>query len=126
LLPSAFGIINWRPRREILYAPDHAIVGLNSSRPKAARPLAGGCGKDNISFLEHEFFMGQEMTPAQSKQLKVGTRVCFDGDPADSGKVISIEAKYVTINWDDGHQSFTGHNEMKRVELVEPPKMKCK
>jgi hypothetical protein len=37
------------------------------------------------------------MTPEQSKQLKVGTRVCFNGDPADSGKVISIEARYVTM-----------------------------
>ncbi len=70
------------------------------------------------------FFMGQEMTPEQSKQLKVGTRVCFNGDPADSGKVTSIEAKYVTIKWRDGHRSLTGHNEMKRVELVEPPKVK--
>ena len=72
------------------------------------------------------FFMGQEMTPEQSKQLKVGTRVCFNGDPADSGKVTSIEAKYVTIKWRDGHRSLTGHNEMKRVELVEPPKVKGK
>jgi len=66
------------------------------------------------------------MTPEQSKQLKVGTRVCFNGDPADSGKVTSIEAKYVTIKWRDGHRSLTGHNEMTRVELVEPPKVKGK
>jgi hypothetical protein len=25
------------------------------------------------------------MTPEQSKQLKVGSRVCFNGDPGDSG-----------------------------------------
>jgi hypothetical protein len=62
------------------------------------------------------------MTPKQSKQLKVGTRVCFNGDPADGGKVTSVEARYVTIKWDDGHQSFTGHNEMKRVELVSSPR----
>jgi Cys-tRNA synthase (O-phospho-L-seryl-tRNA:Cys-tRNA synthase) len=66
------------------------------------------------------------MTPEQSKQLKVGTRVCFNGDPADSGKVISIEARYVTIKWGDGHQSFTGNNAMDRVQLVEPPKVKRK
>jgi hypothetical protein len=46
------------------------------------------------------------MTPEQSKQLKVGTRVCFDGDPADSGKVISIEARYVTIKWGDGPKAL--------------------
>jgi hypothetical protein len=58
------------------------------------------------------------MTPKQSKQLKVGTRVCFNDDPADSGKVTATLLRYVAIKWDDGHQSFTGHNEMKRVELV--------
>ena len=58
------------------------------------------------------------MTPEQSKQLKVGTRVCFNGNPADGGKVITIQARYVTIKWDDGHRSFTGHKEMKRVELL--------
>ena len=55
------------------------------------------------------------MTPEQSKQLKVGTRVCFNDDPADSGKVTSIEARYVTIKWDDGLKSFSGHNAMDRV-----------
>jgi len=58
------------------------------------------------------------MTPEQSKRLKVGTRVCFNSDPADCGNVTAILARYVTIKWDDGHQSFTGHNEMKRVELL--------
>ena len=66
------------------------------------------------------------MTPEQSKKLKVGTRVCFNGDPADSGKVTAIQATYITIKWDDGHKSFTGHNEMRRIELVEPPKVKRK
>jgi hypothetical protein len=64
------------------------------------------------------------MTAEQSKLLKVGTRVCFNGDPADSGKVTAIQARYVVIKWQDGHQSFTGHNEMKRIELVDPPKVK--
>ena len=61
------------------------------------------------------------MTPEQSKQLKVGTRVCFNGDPADSGKVISIGAQYVTIKW-----GFTGHNAMERIEFIESPKVKRK
>jgi hypothetical protein len=58
------------------------------------------------------------MTPEQSKNLKVGARVRFDGNPADTGKVKSIEARYVTINWKDGHQSLTGHGDMKRIERV--------
>jgi hypothetical protein len=58
------------------------------------------------------------MTPEQSKILKVGTRVCFNGDPADSGKVSAVEARYVTITWRDGHKSFSGHRGMQRVELA--------
>jgi hypothetical protein len=66
------------------------------------------------------------MTPEQSKQLKVGTRVCFYDDPADSGKVTSIEARYVTIKWDDGLKSLSGHSAMDRVRLVEPVSVKRK
>jgi hypothetical protein len=29
---------------------------------------------------------GKELTPDQSKLLKVGTQVCFNGDQADRGK----------------------------------------
>jgi hypothetical protein len=64
------------------------------------------------------------MTSEQSKQLKVGTRVCFDGDQADRGTVTANQARYVTIKWDDGHESFTGHNEMQRAELVSIRKLK--
>ena len=58
------------------------------------------------------------MTSDQSKKLKVGTRVCFNGDQADRGTVAAIQARYVTIKWEDGHKSFSGHNEMKRVEIL--------
>jgi hypothetical protein len=58
------------------------------------------------------------MTPTQSKQLKVGDHVCWNGNPADRGAVTATHARYVTIKWDDGHESFTGHHEMRRVELV--------
>ena len=58
------------------------------------------------------------MTPAQSQQLKVGSRVCFNGDRADCGKVTAAYGTYVIIKWDDGHQSYSGHNGMKRVESM--------
>jgi hypothetical protein len=58
------------------------------------------------------------MTPDQSKKLKVGTRVCFNGDQADGGTVVATDLRYLTIKWDDGHRSYTGHKEMKRVELL--------
>jgi hypothetical protein len=58
------------------------------------------------------------MTPEQSKQLKVGTRVCFNGEKTDRGTVTATNLAYVTIKWDDGHQSFSGHKEMKRIGLL--------
>jgi hypothetical protein len=58
------------------------------------------------------------MTTDESRKLELGTRICFNGDPADLGTVIATNANYVTIKWDDRHQSFSGHREMKRVELV--------
>ncbi len=58
------------------------------------------------------------MTPQQSKQLKVGDRVCFNEDKTDRGTVTATNGRYVTIKWEDGHRSFTGHNDMKRVELL--------
>jgi hypothetical protein len=58
------------------------------------------------------------MTPEQSKNLKAGDRVCFNGDPADVGTVKATGLRYVTIRWDDSHLSFTGHTSMQRVELV--------
>jgi hypothetical protein len=66
------------------------------------------------------------MTPEQAKNLKVGTRVCFNNDPADIGKVTAIQIRYVTITWRDGHKSFSGHRGMQRVELVGPSKVKRK
>ena len=60
-----------------------------------------------------------KMTSEQSRRLKVGDRVCFDGDKADRGTVTATHLRYVIINWDDGHQSFSGHNtDMRRVERV--------
>jgi hypothetical protein len=58
------------------------------------------------------------MTSEESKQLKVGNRVCFDGEQTDCGKITVVQARYVTIKWDDGHESLTGHDHMKRIERV--------
>jgi hypothetical protein len=58
------------------------------------------------------------MTSEQSLKLKPGNRVCWNGDAADSGKIKATNAKYVTIEWDDGHESYTGHGDMKRVDVV--------
>ena len=60
------------------------------------------------------------MTSEQSKKLKVGTRVCFNDQQTDCGLVRENQLRYVTIKWDDGHQSYTSHKEMRGVELASP------
>lgn len=56
------------------------------------------------------------MKSEQSKKLKVGDRVRYFSNEGDHGTVVDAQFRYVTIKWDDGHKSFTGHNEMQRVE----------
>jgi hypothetical protein len=60
----------------------------------------------------------KKMTPEKSQALKVGSRVCFNGDQGDRGKVTAVEARYVTIKWEDRHESLSGRTHMERVELV--------
>ena len=49
---------------------------------------------------------------------KIGDRVCLNGNETDQGKITATQFRYVTIKWNDGHQSFTGHNHMARIERV--------
>jgi hypothetical protein len=58
------------------------------------------------------------MTSKQSRALKVGDRVCWNGEQADSGTITAIEHRFVVIKWRDGHKSYTGHGDMKPVELA--------
>lgn len=58
------------------------------------------------------------MTPDDSRTLKPGDRVCFNGYETDFGTVKATSFRYVTIKWRDQHESFTGHGEMKRVSLA--------
>lgn len=58
------------------------------------------------------------MTTEQSKKLKVGNRVYFNGDQSDRGAVTAYYAIYVTIQWEDGHRSYSGHRSMKGIETM--------
>lgn len=58
------------------------------------------------------------MTARQSQKLKVGIRVCWNGETTDCGTVSATYLRYVTIEWDDGHVSHSGHSGMQRVELA--------
>ena len=50
------------------------------------------------------------MTPKQSKQLKVGDRVCFNGDKIDRGMVTANNGCYVTIKWEGPSSSRTKYD----------------
>ena len=58
------------------------------------------------------------MTGEQSRQLKVGDRVCWDMSATDLGTVIGADWSEVTIKWDDGKTISVQHNDMARVERV--------
>jgi hypothetical protein len=58
------------------------------------------------------------MTGEQSRQLKVGDRVCWDMSKTDLGTVVGAKWSEVTIKWDDGRIISAQHNDMGRVERV--------
>jgi hypothetical protein len=58
------------------------------------------------------------MDETLSLLLKIGARVSFNGYDTDRGTVKATNGKYITVAWDDGHVSYTGHSNMKRVELA--------
>ena len=56
------------------------------------------------------------MTGEQSRQLKVGDRVCWGATTTDLGTVIGTSWSEVTIAWDDGESGSVSHNDMAKVE----------
>jgi hypothetical protein len=55
------------------------------------------------------------MTPAESKKLKKGNRVCWRGDAADSGIVTETSWDAVTIAWDNGQVATVHHGDMREI-----------
>jgi hypothetical protein len=58
------------------------------------------------------------MTGEESRQLKVGDRICWGDTTTDLGTVVGTSWSEVTIAWDDGDSNSVGHNDMARVERV--------
>ena len=56
------------------------------------------------------------MTGEQSRQLKVGDRVCWNLSATDLGTVVGADWSGVTIKWDDGHTVSVRRNNMAKVE----------
>jgi hypothetical protein len=55
------------------------------------------------------------VTPEQSRNLKVGQRVAWQGDDKDRGIIVERTWSGVSIKWDNGKLSFYHHNDMREV-----------
>ena len=55
------------------------------------------------------------MTATESKDLKKGSRVYWQGDAADSGTITEKSWDAVTITWDNGHVAVVHHGDMGEI-----------
>lgn len=58
------------------------------------------------------------MTVTESKSLKKGTRVYWQGDAADSGIVTETSWDAVTIAWANGQVASVHHGDMRGIQSV--------
>jgi hypothetical protein len=59
---------------------------------------------------------GATMTVNESKGLKKGTRVYWQGDAADSGIITETSWAAVTITWDNGQVASVHHGDMREIQ----------
>jgi hypothetical protein len=57
------------------------------------------------------------MTVDESKRLKKGSRVYWQGDVADSGVISETSWDAVTIAWDNGHVARVLRGDMREIQL---------
>jgi hypothetical protein len=58
------------------------------------------------------------MIGEQSRQLRVGDRVCWNKIATDLGTIVEVAWSGVTINWDEGQTVSVRHNDMAKVEFA--------
>ena len=58
------------------------------------------------------------MNVAESKNLKTGNRVCWQGNAADSGRITETTWDAVTIVWDNGQVATVHHGDMREIQKV--------
>jgi hypothetical protein len=56
------------------------------------------------------------MTGKQSRQLKVGNKVCWQKDNADKGSITETSWSGVTVKWDNRSEQAILHNDMAQIE----------
>ena len=60
------------------------------------------------------------MTGEESRKLKSGDRVLWQGDVKNQGTIKGTSWNGVTIEWDDGDTISVSHNDMSAVNRVKP------
>jgi hypothetical protein len=60
----------------------------------------------------------RNMTVAESKSLKKGSRVYWRGHADDSGHITEISWDAVTIAWNNGHVATVHHGDMREIERM--------
>jgi hypothetical protein len=55
------------------------------------------------------------VTATESKDLKKGARVYWQGSAADSGTITDKSWSAVTITWDNGHVNVVHHGDMREI-----------
>jgi hypothetical protein len=58
------------------------------------------------------------MTGQQSRQLKIGDKVCWQDDQADRGAVVETNWSGLTIRWDSRGEQRVLHNDMGSMSFV--------
>lgn len=60
----------------------------------------------------------ERMSPEQSRLLRLGQRLTWQGDRNDEGIVAELDWTGVRIHWCDGKTSFHHHNDMRNIEVA--------
>ena len=55
------------------------------------------------------------MTADESRKLRRGNRVCWQGNASDGGTISATSWDAVTIEWDDGHVATVHHGDMREI-----------
>ena len=55
------------------------------------------------------------MNAAESKGLKKGSHVYWQGDAADRGSITEMSWDAVTITWDNGQVARVHHGDMRKI-----------
>jgi hypothetical protein len=58
------------------------------------------------------------MNATESKDLKLGARVCWKADATDTGKITERSWHSVTIAWDNHHVATVHHGDMREIYRV--------